>query len=76
MCIRADLSRCAKCKVLRTVESPLLGYKDLLGGYEELDCIVPQGRQRNRGLFSGLVRGVSNPREGSRILTFLFRPRL
>jgi hypothetical protein len=44
VCIRADLSRCAKCKVLRAVESPLLGYNDLLGGFEELDCIVNQGR--------------------------------
>jgi hypothetical protein len=29
-----------------------------------------------RGFFSGMVRGVSNPREGSEILTFLFGPRL
>jgi hypothetical protein len=27
-------------------------------------------------LFSGLVRGMSDPREGSKILTFLFRSRL
>jgi hypothetical protein len=33
-------------------------------------------RQRNRAFFSDLVRGVSNPREGSKILFFLFRPRL
>ena len=33
-------------------------------------------RQRNRGFFSGMLRGVSNPREGSKILTFLFGPRL
>ena len=33
-------------------------------------------RQRNWRFFSGMVRGVSNPREGSKILTFLFRPRL
>ena len=33
-------------------------------------------RQRNRGFFSGMVRGVSDPREGTKILTFLFRPRL
>jgi len=31
VCIQADLSRCAKCKVLRAVESPLSGYNDLLG---------------------------------------------
>jgi hypothetical protein len=29
-----------------------------------------------RGFFSGLVRGVSNACEGSKILTFPFRPRL
>jgi hypothetical protein len=30
-------------------------------------------RQRNRGLFSGSAWVVSNAREGSKILTFLFR---
>jgi hypothetical protein len=29
-----------------------------------------------RGFFRGMVRGVSNPRKGSKILTFLYRPRL
>ena len=29
-----------------------------------------------RGVFSGMLRGVSNPREGSKIITFLYRPRL
>jgi hypothetical protein len=33
-------------------------------------------RQRNRGLFSAMVRGVSKLREGSEILRFLFRSRL
>jgi hypothetical protein len=33
-------------------------------------------RQRNRQFFSGMVRGVSNACEGSKILTFLFRPPL
>jgi hypothetical protein len=28
-----------------------------------------------RGFFSGMVRVVSNPREGSKILSFLYRPR-
>jgi hypothetical protein len=36
---------------------------------------VTRGRQRNRGFFSDLVRGVLNAREGSKIPTFLFRPR-
>jgi hypothetical protein len=29
-----------------------------------------------RGFFSGMVRGMSKPREASKIRTFLFRPRL
>jgi hypothetical protein len=37
---------------------------------------VAEGRQRNRGFFSDLVRRVSNAREGSKILSFPFRPRL
>jgi hypothetical protein len=37
---------------------------------------VTRGRQRNRGFFSDLFRVVWNPREGSKILTFLFRSRL
>ena len=35
-----------------------------------------RGRQRNQGFFSGMLRGVSNPREGSKILMFLFGSRL
>ena len=41
-----------------------------------LGSIVTRGRQRNRGFFGGMDRGVSNASEGSKILTFLFRPRL
>jgi hypothetical protein len=37
---------------------------------------VAEDRQRNRGFFSDLVRGVSDPRKGSKILFFLFRPRV
>jgi hypothetical protein len=37
---------------------------------------VAEGRQRNRGFFSGMLRGVSNPCEGSKMLTFLYRPPL
>jgi len=29
-----------------------------------------------RGFFNGMLRGVSNPCEGQKILTFLYRPRL
>jgi hypothetical protein len=32
-------------------------------------------RQRNRRFFSGMLRGVSNACEGSKILLFLYRPR-
>jgi hypothetical protein len=37
---------------------------------------VAEGWQRNWGLLSGMVRVVSNLREGSKILTFLYRPRV
>jgi hypothetical protein len=37
---------------------------------------VAWDRQRNRGYFSGMLRGVSDAREGLKILTFLFRSRL
>jgi hypothetical protein len=37
---------------------------------------VTRGRQRSRGFFSDLVRGVSNAFGGSEVLTFLFRSRL
>ncbi len=60
---------------LRAVKGPLLGYKDVYGGFEELGNLGRE-RQRSRGFFSGMVRGVSDPREGSKILTFLFRPQL
>jgi hypothetical protein len=34
---------------------------------------VAEDRQRNQGVFSGMLRGVSRLREGSKILSFLFR---
>jgi hypothetical protein len=33
-------------------------------------------RQRNQGFSRDMLRGVSTPREGSKILSFLFQPRL
>jgi hypothetical protein len=33
-------------------------------------------RHRNQGVFGAMVRGVSNVRDGSKILSFLFQPRL
>jgi hypothetical protein len=59
----------------RAVESPLLGHNDLLGGFEELDCIVPQGRQRNRGFSREKIRGVSMPPCPLRSITFLSQTR-
>jgi hypothetical protein len=35
-----------------------------------------RGRQRNQVFLSTILRGVSILREGSKILSFLFRPRL
>jgi hypothetical protein len=37
---------------------------------------VAEGRQRNRGFFSDLVRGESNACEASKNLSFLFRSRV
>ena len=37
---------------------------------------LERNRRMNWGFFGVMLRGVSNPREGSKILTFLFRPRL
>jgi hypothetical protein len=33
---------------------------------------VVEGRQRNGGFFSSMLRGVSNPRKGSKIPKFLY----
>ena len=35
---------------------------------------MAEDRQRNRAFFSSMLRGVSNAREGSKILTLLFQP--
>src|SRR5215208_2886940 len=48
-----------------------LAYKDIQGGSEELRNIGARDRQRNRGLFSRLVRGVWRPCEPPEILSFL-----
>ena len=34
--VQADLNRCTMCKALRAVQSPLRGYNDLQGDFEEL----------------------------------------
>jgi len=36
---------------------------------------VAEDRQRKRQFFSGMLRGVSDPCEGSKILTFLYGTR-
>src|SRR5918995_2971254 len=58
------------------VEGSFVSYKGIQGGLEQLWNLRGGDRQRNRGIFSGLVRRVSIPREGSKILSFLFRPRM
>jgi hypothetical protein len=52
MCAQADLIRCAMCKVLRAVESPLRGYNDLQGGFEELWSIGGWGLAEESGLLA------------------------
>jgi hypothetical protein len=72
--VQADLSRCLTCQVPgpSTVRSSATrAFKEPLRSYGNLG----RDRQRNRGFFSDMVRGVSEPREGSKILTFLSRPR-
>jgi hypothetical protein len=56
----------------RVCPSATKTFKAALRSYGHLG----RDRQRNGGLFSGIIRDVSNPREGSNILTFLFRSRL
>ena len=65
MCVRSLGSSRVCCSATRALKAALSSY----------GCLE-RGRQRNRGLFSGLVRGVSDPCEGSKILCFPFRPRL
>ena len=56
--VEAGLGHCPMCKALRAVEGLLLGYKGIQGGLEELDCIVPQGRQRNGRFSRERIKGV------------------
>jgi hypothetical protein len=73
--VQADLSRCLMCKVPgpSTVRSSATrAFKAALSSYGYL----VRDRQRNRRFFSGMLRGVSTFREGSKILTFPCRPRL
>jgi|SRR5215208_732030 hypothetical protein len=76
MCIHAALSCCPTCWALWAFESSLVRYKGIQGGFEGLWSMVARDWYRNRGLFSGMLRGVSSPCGGSEILIFLFRSRL
>jgi hypothetical protein len=40
------------------VECPFIGYNDVSHGFDELCCIVDQGRRRNRGFSREKIRGV------------------
>jgi hypothetical protein len=61
VCVQGDLDGCPMCKVLRAVEGSFVGYKGIQGAFEELYCILAQGRQRKRGFSRDDIRGVSMP---------------
>jgi hypothetical protein len=52
-------------------DEPFVGLKGIQGAFGKFWNIVAQGRQRNLGLFSRVVRGVWRPRESLEILSFL-----
>jgi hypothetical protein len=58
------------------IDGWFVSYKGIQGGLEQLWNLRGGDRQRNRGLFSAMLRGVSNACEGSKILSFLYQPRL
>jgi hypothetical protein len=70
----------AICRAFPSRQVPLalkglfLGYNDLQEGFEGLRNTWLRVGRGMRGFFSAMVRGVSDPREGSEILTLLFRP--
>ena len=75
MCIEADLAvvLCVRSLGASTVRSSATrAFKAALSSYGN----VGRDRQRNRAFLSGMLRGVSSPSEGSKILSFVFRPRL
>ena len=75
MCVEAHLSRRLVCQVLRPSRARFAATKTFKAALSSYECLG-RDRQRNRGFFSGMLRGVSNAREGLKILTFLFGPRL
>jgi hypothetical protein len=58
------------------VDGSFVSYKGLLKMPLRSYGCLGRDWHRNRGFCSALVRGVSHPCEGSKILSFLFRPRL
>jgi hypothetical protein len=58
------------------VDGSFISYKGIQGGFENLWNTLGRDWQRNRSFFNGMVRGLTNPREGQKILTFLFGPRV
>ena len=52
-----------------------VSYKGIEGGFEEL-WTSGVGSAEELGIVQRHAQGVSNPPEGSKILMFLFRPRL
>jgi hypothetical protein len=51
------------------VDGSFVIYKGIEGGFEQLR-MSGADRQTKQGFFSGMLRGVSNPGEGSEILSF------
>jgi hypothetical protein len=76
MCVEAVLKSSPILLTPLAFRTSFVGFNVVEDGFDELYCIVAEDRQRNRAFFSGMLRGVSNAREGSKILSFLFRPRL
>jgi hypothetical protein len=64
MCVQANLSCCLMCKVLRAVESLLLGYNDLQGGFEELWSIGDWGLAEESGILQRHAQGCVEPSRG------------
>jgi hypothetical protein len=67
MCVQADLNHCPRCKVLRTVQCPLLAYNNVLGGLEELSTAsrirVGRGIVGSPEIRSGVCRCLLAPYE-------------
>jgi hypothetical protein len=76
VCVEAVLKASPILLTPLAFRTSFVGFNVVEDGFDELYCIVAEDRQRNRAFFSGMLRGVSDSREGSEVLTFLLRPRL